>query len=132
MGATTHFFILLLCLHAAFFTVTTGRRAPSVDIQNQKGGDLRGGRRGAGRGYNSYRLQFPLEHIWDLYQDEDGKFVIPYEFENRSSYEYFSNLSKFWKSSALGCFENLLNPLIGIEATGAGIHETLTMQTNDN
>ncbi|EYC10990.1 hypothetical protein Y032_0053g2413 [Ancylostoma ceylanicum] len=86
MGATTHFFILLLCLHAAFFTVTTGRRAPSVDIQNQKGGDLRGGRRGAGRGYNSYRLQFPLEHIWDLYQDEDGKFVIPYEFENRSSY----------------------------------------------
>ncbi|EPB77895.1 astacin [Ancylostoma ceylanicum] len=48
--------------------------------------DSIGGRRGAGRGYNSYRLQFPLEHIWDLYQDEDGKFVIPYEFENRSSY----------------------------------------------
>ncbi|EYC10984.1 hypothetical protein Y032_0053g2408 [Ancylostoma ceylanicum] len=76
-------FLVLLCLQAAFLTVSADKKGPPINIGKQEGGDIRGGRQ-PGAGSSFFKVQ--QQQIWNVYKDDDGKFVIPYVFENMSSY----------------------------------------------
>ncbi|KAL6732777.1 hypothetical protein Aduo_003499 [Ancylostoma duodenale] len=72
---------VLLCFQAAFFTVSAidereaaDDRVPPIDIANQEGGDIRA---------------YGQQGIWNVYQDVDVKFFIPYVFDRVTDYKYW-------------------------------------------
>ncbi|KAL6732658.1 hypothetical protein Aduo_003397 [Ancylostoma duodenale] len=74
---------VLLCFQAAFFTVSAidereaaDDRVPPIDIANQEGGDIRA---------------YGQQGIWNVYQDVDGKFIIPYVFDRVTDYNQTHN-----------------------------------------
>ncbi|EYC10980.1 hypothetical protein Y032_0053g2405 [Ancylostoma ceylanicum] len=127
MGPTTYFFALLF-LHAAFFTVSAGKKGPPIDNQHQPGGDIRYGPVSEPR--DQYKIvepsPSPPPKVWDVYRDVDGKFIIPYVFNDIASYGCVDEnpfmCKKMKEFNMLDCYSNMESCCQTCKSNGGPAH----------